>query len=148
MAYVDLNPIRAKMADSVESSEFTSGYERLNGCASGVDDEFPSNPLYSFTGDNVEGAEQGIPYCIIDYLELLDWTGRVVRNDKHGYISGERPKLLKLLSIEGDTWVELANNFGKDYQGAVGSLEELALFAQHTGKCWIAKKNELRRCLH
>ena len=29
MAYVDLNPVRAKMAASVETSEYTSAYERL-----------------------------------------------------------------------------------------------------------------------
>ncbi|MEL0658720.1 hypothetical protein V6255_06145 [Psychromonas arctica] len=37
---------------------------------------------------------------------------------------------------------------GKDDQGAVGSLEELASFAEHTGKCWIASKNQLRPQIH
>jgi len=32
MAYVDLSPIRAKMAASVKSSEYTSAYERLLPC--------------------------------------------------------------------------------------------------------------------
>jgi hypothetical protein len=27
-------------------------------------------------------------------------------------------------------------------------LEELAFYAEHTGKCWIAKKNVLHRYLH
>jgi hypothetical protein len=42
----------------------------------------------------------------------------------------------------------LANDFGKDYHGAVGSLEELALFAEHTRKRWISGKNKLRKIFH
>ncbi|MCP4324246.1 MAG: transposase [Alteromonadales bacterium] len=150
MAYVDLNPIRAKMADSVENSEFTSAYERIHGTASeqSCDEALSQKNLFGFTGNIYQDGPQGIPYSLIDYLELLDWTGRAIREDKRGYISDNRPALLNVLALEDETWFELACNFGKDYQGAVGSLEELALFAQHTGKSWIAKRNVLRRCLH
>jgi len=76
------------------------------------------------------------------------WTGRDIRNDKRGVICGKRPRLLSVLGLENDTWLELASSFGKDYHGAVGSLDEFALFAEHTGKRWIAGKNKLQRMLH
>ena len=151
MAYVDLNPVRAKMADGVESSEYTSSYERIHGDTN-IDDvheyQFNKKPLLGFVGDEHQANLQGISYSLIDYLELLDWTGRILREDKRGAICAQRPKLLSILGLEDESWLELASSFGKNYQGAVGSLEELALFASHTGKCWIAKKNVLRRCLH
>ena len=85
---------------------------------------------------------------LIDYLELLDWTGRIVLEDKRGANYAQRPRLLTILGLEDECWLDLASGFGKNYQGAVGSLEELASFASHTGKRWIARKKELRRSLH
>ena len=49
-----------------------------------------------------------------------------------------------MLGLDDDTWLSLASNFGKDYHGAVGSLEALATYASNTGKRWIASKNQLR----
>ena len=60
---------------------------------------------------------------------------------------GRMSILLNILGLDDKSWFELASGFGKNYQGAVGSLEELAMFANHTGKRWIARKNELRRTL-
>ncbi len=149
MAYVDLNPIRAKVADSVETSEYTSGYERIHGVASNKKNKLGEpNTLYGFVGDTHEANPEGLPYSLLDYIELLDWTGRIVRENKRGAINANRPQLLKVLGLDDKTWIDLASHFGKDYQGAVGSLEELALFAEHTGKRWIPKKNELRRSYH
>jgi REP element-mobilizing transposase RayT len=152
MAYVDLNPIRAKMASSIERSEYTSAHERIHGNASPKITTAPENKpiklLYGFVGDKAQDTSQGIPFSLIDYLELLDWTSRVLRDDKRGAILGTQPQLLDVLGIDDQTWCELASSFGKNYQGAVGSLEELASYAEHTGKCWIAKKNVLYRYLH
>ena len=149
MAYVDLNPVRAKMSDSVETSEYTSAYERIHGVAQ--QQEEPSNyhfmkkHLFGFVGDEHENNSQGIPFSLLDYIELVDWSGRIIREDKRGAVSTEHPQLLTKLGLDSEIWLSLASSFGKEYQGAVGSLEALALFASHTGKRWIASKNQLRR---
>jgi REP element-mobilizing transposase RayT len=151
MAYVDLNPVRAKMAKSVETSKYTSSYERIHGdVSSELSDKphFTQKALLGFVGDEHQSNPQGIGYSLIDYLELLDWTGRILREDKRGAIYAQHPRLLTIIGLEDESWLELAGGFGKNYQGAVGSLEELVAFASHTGKRWIARKNELRRSLH
>ncbi|MCG6202659.1 transposase [Psychromonas antarctica] len=151
MAYVDLNPVRAKMAKSVESSEYTSIFERIHGIASSDDIDEQDNvikPLFAFVAGECNEQPQGIPYAFIDYLELVDWTGRVIRDDKRGTISAQIPSLLSTLGLDSETWLELACSFGKNYHGAVGSLDELALFAEHTGKRWISGKAKLQRMLH
>jgi hypothetical protein len=152
MAYVDLNPIRAKIASSIERSEYTSVHGRIHGNANQQMTEAPENepikPLYGFLGDKAQQASEGIPFSLIDYLELLDWTSRVLRDDNRGVVLGAQPQLLDALGIDDETWCELASSFGNNYHGAVGSLEELASYAEHTGKCWIAKKNVLHRSLH
>ena len=74
----------------------------------------------------------------------MDWSGRIIREDKRSAISNQRPQLLSILGLDNETWLSLASSFGKDYHGAVGSLEALATYASNTGKRWIASKNELR----
>lgn len=151
MAYVDLNPIRAKMADSVAQSEYTSLFERIHGvCARGDKenhaDRCNSKPLFAFMGDNEQ--PQCLGYLFHDYLELVDWSGRVIRDEKRGSINEKTPSLVSSLGLFPDEWLDLARRFGKDYHGAVGSLEELMLFAQHTDKKWIAGQRKLERLFH
>ena len=153
MAYVDLNPIRAKMAASVETSDYTSVYERLLPCKiMGVAQTkekpltypFTKKPLFGFVGDANEQQANGIPFSLLDYIELVDWSGRIIREDKRGAISSQRPRLLTTLGLDDETWLSLASSFGKDYHGAVGALEALAAYASNTGKRWIASENQLR----
>ena len=151
MAYVDLNPIRADMAESVEKSEFTSVFERIHGTSchdESTCSDLSCKPLFGFVAGECNEQPQGIPYALIDYLELVDWTGRVMRDDKRGAINAGLPSLLSTLGLDSETWLELACHFGKDYHGAVGSLEELAQFAGHTGRCWVSGKIKLQRMLH
>ena len=51
MAYVDLNPIRAKLSDTVEQSEYTSVFERIHGVCSkseNKDKDKCMKPLFGF----------------------------------------------------------------------------------------------------
>ena len=38
------------------------------------------------------------------YLELVDWSGRIVRDDKRGFIDKDLPPILARLHIAQDRW--------------------------------------------
>jgi hypothetical protein len=94
-AYVDLNPIRAVIADSLTYSDHTSikrGWEQA------AEADQPNNPLqqaeglHPFAGNLRCDMPNGLPFRITDYQELVDWTGRILRDDKHGAIPESAPK--------------------------------------------------------
>ena len=117
MAYVDLNPIRAGLADTPEHSEYTSIGERLHpkfDLYQAVDDqtecgdllEFTSllKPLLRFEGRLTNKLQSGILFGFEEYLALVDWTGRIIRSDKRGHIDHVLPPILDRLQITADQW--------------------------------------------
>ena len=82
--------------------------------------QFKKKPLFSFTGDvfecDADNSVQGIAFSLLDYLELVDWSGCILREDKRGTIANHHPQLLSKLGFDEATWITLASRFGKDYQ--------------------------------
>jgi hypothetical protein len=69
MAYVDLNPTRAKMAPSVEESEYTSVFERIHDKSHHTEKkENCSRALVKLIGAEHQHQPQGICFSLIDYL--------------------------------------------------------------------------------
>ena len=92
MAYVDLNPVRAKTCDTLEASAHTSARQRLTeieqeSAAGGL----PLAPLAGIRGLSVLRMTQ------VEYLSLVDYTGRQIRADKRGAIEGPAPAALARL---------------------------------------------------
>ncbi|EGU61392.1 hypothetical protein VINI7043_14345 [Vibrio nigripulchritudo ATCC 27043] len=102
MTYVDLNPIRANMADSPETSEYTSVKARVDTLRVS---KATAPCLHPFVGYPRTNQPTGIPFRLMDYLELIDWTGRHIRDDKRGYIAHALPPILNRLSISKETWL-------------------------------------------
>ncbi|GAA4808850.1 hypothetical protein GCM10011365_16950 [Marinicella pacifica] len=122
MAYVDLNPIRAGMAKSLCDSEFTSIKERI---------ESKSTDLIPFgKGDN------DLPYCLSSYIDLVDETGRVIRDDKAGYISHKLGSALIELDLNPDTWIDELKGFKSIGYSAVGTVSQLKEYSQKTQRKW------------
>ncbi len=75
LAYVDLNPIRAGMAETPETSDYTSVQRRIQALeqASKGIDPHPPNPqpagLLPFVGNPREDMPKGLPFVLTDYLE-------------------------------------------------------------------------------
>ena len=182
MAYVDLNPIRARLATVPEDSAFTSIAERLqkadaaedestfsaaefaeddgaipetnstppelaleaagNGTArtadmpaSGAAEPPPTHPLEAHLNalpraplmpfDATGRMATAIPFGFDDYLELVDSTGRVIREDKRGYIPGETPRILERLNIDPEQFIATAARMLDLFSTAIGTPEHL-----------------------
>jgi hypothetical protein len=117
MVYVDLNPVRAGIATSPETSTYTSIQERIQPafmleqaiakqreCGDLLDFEAPLKPLLRFEDGLVKQARTSIAFAYRDYLELVDWTGRIIRHDKRGYIGNALPPILSRLQISPQQW--------------------------------------------
>jgi hypothetical protein len=131
MAYVDLNPIRAKMDTTPETSKHTSIQHRINSLIKG---EQPKK-LMRFVGNHRQDMPKGITYSLIDYCELVDCTGRCIREDKTGYIEYHNSPILERLGLTSEQWLTLSTEFEQHFSTAVGSehmLQQFKQFKQHT----------------
>jgi len=179
--YVDLNPVRAAMAQKPEDSEFTSAYERIlalrarrreernsrrrkrtsrrrgvpsdalrDGWLCPMHAERPSRRVHGSemqTHQRWRRADDGasrrassqsfLSLSLEDYLRLLDWTGRQVRQGKRGAIPGSLAPILERLHVGGESWVQSVQNFGRWFHRAVGRTERLAEEAARRGKHWF-----------
>jgi len=128
MAYVELNPIRAKMAESPEQSNYTSAQKRIKEVQkTPVRSAEPYQPktLFPFVGNPREPMPEGLPFKLDDYLELLDWTGRTIREDKRGAIDSNLPPILNRLHIEPKNWLYSAQHFERSFKAFAGKIESL-----------------------
>ena len=129
MAYVDLNPVRACMADTPEKSDYTSIKERINpsfdlreaikqqvALESIRQFDLPLKPLLQFEGSLKHSEQTGIIFGQVDYIELVDWTGRIIRDDKRGAIDADLPPILERLNIDIDAWLLQTQYFEQHYQ--------------------------------
>ena len=134
MAYVDLNPIRAKMAKAPESSDYTSIKERAENACGDAGRKQPDKlkPLRS----QGQSPEKTIPFALSSYLELVDWTGRIVRQDKRGSIPSNTPPILQRLSIDPDEWLKTMRRDNR-FHRAVGKLAALKAYAEQVGRQWV-----------
>ncbi|MBE7213598.1 transposase [Shewanella benthica] len=130
MAYVDLNPIRAKMAKTPEDSDYTSLKLRVKAALKGKQPD----KLLPFIGNERLNQPKGIYFSLKDYLELVDETGRIIRDDKRGAISENTSKVLTRLNISSDNWIKITTDFGKLFHGPVGTLQELTSYCDHLEK--------------
>jgi REP element-mobilizing transposase RayT len=187
--YVDLNPIRAAMAQTPEQSKYTSAHDRIEShkgreqlsaaCESGAGREREKSlaaELHQATASGdakrasmlraelsrckseqasksrrgrriardawlapLELSERGKPgpqpsrtglrasdkgfltMPLVDYLKLLDWTGRQGRVDKRGKIPADLASILDRMGIEGSMWCDLVWRF-KKYFGRSSAL--------------------------
>ena len=63
----------------------------------------------------------GLAYRVEDYIELVDWTGRQIREDKRGRIDDDHPPILDRLGIEAEHWLYLTQHYQSSFKSLVGT---------------------------
>ena len=184
MAYVDLNPVRAGIAEGLDDSSWTSIQQRLREVAASmaqdkkessktrsepsevssktqpaastevssktqstesVEERTESQPeprleqcpeLAPMYDDGSQSRRQCLPLSLLQYIELLEWTGRAVRKDKRGHITSPPTQLLAMCGLDPERWLESVERFGS-LGGFVGHPRLLRQRATQVGRRWF-----------
>jgi REP element-mobilizing transposase RayT len=139
MAYVDLNPIRANIAKTPESSAYTSIKRRCKGAKKGQQ----PNTLFPFIGNPRKNMPKGLPFELADYLQLITLTGRCISGNKRGFIEQKQPEILKRLNISADNWLIITTEFRTQFHGAIGHEDVLSDYCEHQQ---LKRRHNLSHC--
>ena len=127
---VDLNPIRAKMEKTPETSAHTSIKKRTTAIKN---KHRQPKTLMPFVGNPRQNMPKGIAYHLKDYCELVDITGRCIREDKAGHIDHGQSPILERLGLSSEQWLTLTTEFEKHFCYAAGAGLMMNAFKAHTG---------------
>ncbi len=136
MVYVDLNPIRAGIAQTPELSDFTSIQDRIRCLAKELKEKKNRHSINELKqpehlmpfSNNTQALS--IDFTLSDYLQLVDETGRVIRNDKRCAIPENIAPILSRLQLNPSTWLNMVKNLQTSFSYAIGHRAVLLEFGR------------------
>ncbi len=139
MVYVDLNPIRAKTASTLEGSNFTSIQDRLITLAKelkikkSIEKAQQPKHLMPFINSRND-TSLAIGFKFKDYISLIDETGRMLRDGKREVIPNHVKPILTKLELNPREWMSMVNNLQNQFSYAIGHCSALLAFHRGTFK--------------
>jgi hypothetical protein len=131
MAYVDLNPIRAGMAQNLENFDYTA----IQSIIEAIGGQPNQPPLVAFE-DEDETDQTALPYYLCHYLELVDWTGRAIRNESSCTIPPSIEPILDRMGFDECTWLEGINLFARPMFQVIGPGNKMRQAAKVNQRHW------------
>lgn len=152
MSYVDLNPVRAGIADTPEASDFTSVQQRITGYRRRTETSRRCNPqrplprLMELQGGAAGRHSNCIAFSTEDYLELVDWAGRAIRADKRSSIPGRLPPILERLKLNPEYYLRHVRRGGRAHHVvALGRVDRIRQAAERLGRRFLKGMGASRR---
>ena len=115
MAYVDLNPVRACLANTPESSAHTSIQKRINAAKL---NRQPAQ-LLPFTGNPCNTMPDGLPFQLQDYIELVELSGRYLHPNKKGRIDDSASPILTRVGLAHTDWNKMVTGIETTFKSSV-----------------------------
>ncbi|MCG9753159.1 transposase, partial [Vibrio brasiliensis] len=78
--------------------------------------------LHPFIGTSADSQLDGIPFRLIDYIELVDWSARQFREDK-AQLSKSTPPILERLNINQLNWFKACTELERPRTTSVGCIK-------------------------
>ncbi len=128
MVYVDLNPVRARVAEDLPSSRHTSVHGRRQ-----HDADTQARAIDAVAGTASTGF---LPISEREYIELVDWAGRQLHPGKRGRIADACPPVLASIA-PASRWLRQVNGIESRFCRAVGSAAALLEKARELGQRWL-----------
>ena len=152
MSYVDLNPIRAVMAKTPEDSDYSSIQQRIRQwhrtqqAKINLSQDTPPRPkLMPLVKQHRDPHQHSIGFTLKDYLELVDWAGRQVREDKRGAIDSNQPPILERLGIDSGAFIRhMQGRHKENYPRVLGRLENIKQACTELKRCFIKGMSQSR----
>ena len=139
MAYVDLNPVRAKIAEGLEDSHFTSVYDRVMAERGrtrlkllGEVPEPTAEQQRQIEREQkrqsdadwlLDFSDASSPFAGVDieyYLSLVEWTGPTIRADKPGSIPVDLESVLDRFGVDAQHWAANVEAYGSLFHRIAG----------------------------
>lgn len=140
MVYVDLNPMRAGIANSIEGSMHTSARVRA---------QYPQQ-LRKLAMMPIAASIRSQCFAVTaeQYLELVNWTARALHPVARDIVAGPVPSIIKHLGLRSQQWCLQVPATESHYARAIGQLEALVERARIFGVKWIRGIGMARRLQH
>jgi hypothetical protein len=130
MAYVDLNPVRAGIASTLEASHHTSVQQRI---LQAVDQpallQQPLTPAL--------GLARCLPFKLGEYLELVEYSGQQWHEGKRGKLVGNTPALIQRIETRPERWRQRLKGVQSASWRILGDADDLIEAATRLGQRWL-----------
>lgn len=159
MAYVDLNLIRAKLAETPETSDYTSVQDRIVASQAmkepivteAQDLKLTQDSPEAFRGPakqradwltpvneiRVRNESRGWLLTLEEYLKLVDETGRCMKEGKRGAIPEELAPILVRMGLRESGWLKTTHHFGNRFYRVCGHVQKMVDAAKRAGQNWF-----------
>ncbi|GAA0854252.1 transposase [Aliiglaciecola litoralis] len=128
LVYVDLNPIRAQMAVSPETSNHTSIKRRINDAKRGAQPK----EMMPFVGDPKLHQPKGLTFNLQEYIQLVELTAQSIHLGKRAKANIIGTPILSKLGFNEHQWNVLSQCFEMTFSISAGTVESLRRFQSHT----------------
>ena len=86
-------------------------------------------------------ADRASDFPLDEYVQLLDTSGRMVREGKTGAIPDHLAPILVRLGVTATLWGQWITNFDQWFGHVVGSVDRLTERVVRAGRRWVAGRS-------